>query len=1128
GHISDGVGNYSLSTKCSWLLDINKPNQTIWFHFIEFATECGWDHLYIHDGDSVFSPVLAAFSGLMVKASDNQTDKGFSVKVFNRYVYVHFSSDAAYTMAGFNISFSVNDCNGGCSKQGTCNNGKCSCNDGFTGTTCEIPICLNNCSNNGDCISGKCSCYAGFKGEDCSLHEYQSEWSMVESTNAPVARASHASITEGDSVWIVGGHTLSGNAEKNLARYDYKKKKWTNVPEKGTIPSSRYGHVSDIYKDVIYMYGGVSEGLVFNDLWKYDIVLSNWTQLTSSRYNISGHTAHIFDGTMFVFFGYSPKYSYLNIVQEYDIATDIWRVSETNGGIIQGGYGHTSVIETQKARIFIYGGYHSNPQSGYNLTDKLYMFNILTKTWTILRKSGSPMYFHSAIITNGLMLVFGGNTHNDTSVSHGAKCYSTDFMVYNIDCNSWHVLSPPNLYKSIARYGHTMSSNNGNVYIFGGFNGMMLNDILKYSVGKCGIVKDEETCNSIEPLTMCIWYQDKCYSRENLPDTYTPICNPAQGREVECNKIKLCSECQSSVYECNWCSNPGSCEHSNCTIETEFSPANCSVVQDKVCDQEQNCYSCISNPLCQWQKSFNYCINVIIIEKQEESVTPKPTAQCEKPCTNHKTCEACTEQTCMWCSNMKQCVDTDSYVVSFPYGQCMDWTTKDAKCPGSFNSTRCSGLKSCSDCQANSVCGWCNDPNNTGLGVCMEGGAHGPVDNTSLTNHSYCPAERWYFTQCPLCQCNGHSTCIENTDVCENCQDLTEGKQCEQCKSGYFGNPRNGGNCSVCECNGQADTCNRESGVCHCRTRGVTGDKCELCDKNHSYVGNPKDGGTCYYQLMTDFQFTFNLSKYEDRFFTQINFKNTPTSSDRDVDFTLNCSGYALINITTKSESRPEEEYFTVAHECDLFRTKFEHKDYDFAGDANTTFLVYVYAYKTPFWLVVSFSQFPKIDLVHFFVTFFSCFLSLLLIAAALWKIKHKYDSYRRRQLMIVEMQQMASRPFSNVTLDIERKKLIEPCSADKKEVKDPQDTFPRKRKKIGPGAIAIEPLHSNKAAVLSLIIQLPIGDEDYVPNGQTGIAIGSTIVTIGHTRKQSVEHIKGDKSKFRKHFHHTHPETCA
>ncbi|OPJ90401.1 hypothetical protein AV530_017648 [Patagioenas fasciata monilis] len=30
------------------------------------------------------------------------------------------------------------------------------------------------------------------------------------------------------------------------------------------------------------------------------------------------------------------------------------------------------------------------------------------------------------------MLVFGGNTHNDTSMSHGAKCFSSDFMAYDI------------------------------------------------------------------------------------------------------------------------------------------------------------------------------------------------------------------------------------------------------------------------------------------------------------------------------------------------------------------------------------------------------------------------------------------------------------------------------------------------------------------------------------------------------------------------------------------------------------------------------------------------------------------------------------------------------------------------
>ena len=66
------------------------------------------------------------------------------------------------------------------------------------------------------------------------------------------------------------------------------------------------------------------------------------------------------------------------------------------------------------------------------------------------------------------------------------------------------------------------------------------------------------------------------------------------------------------------------------------------------------------------------------------------------------------------------------------------------------------------------------------------------------------------------------------------------------------------------------------------------------------------------------------------------------------------------------------------------------------------------------------------------------CFLALLLIAAILWKIKQKYDRYkilnfpdvntndillryRRRQRLYVEMEQMASRPFGQVLVELER-----------------------------------------------------------------------------------------------------------
>ena len=49
-----------------------------------------------------------------------------------------------------------------------------------------------------------------------------------------------------------------------------------------------------------------------------------------------------------------------------------------------------------------------------------------------MARSYSPRYLHSAVLIGNQMLVFGGNTHNDTSVSYGAKCYSPDFMAYDL------------------------------------------------------------------------------------------------------------------------------------------------------------------------------------------------------------------------------------------------------------------------------------------------------------------------------------------------------------------------------------------------------------------------------------------------------------------------------------------------------------------------------------------------------------------------------------------------------------------------------------------------------------------------------------------------------------------------
>lgn len=59
---------------------------------------------------------------------------------------------------------------------------------------------------------------------------------------------------------------------------------------------------------------------------------------------------------------------------------------------------------------------------------------------------------------------------------------------------------------------------------------------------------------------------------------------------------------------------------------------------------------------------------------------------------------------------------------------------------------------------------------------------------------------------------------------------------------------------------------------------------------------------------------------------------------------------YNLFNFFL-GNNRVEKIY--EAYPCTYFRTKFEHGDFSFGEKENTTFLVYVYGFHTPFWLQV-------------------------------------------------------------------------------------------------------------------------------------------------------------------------------
>ncbi|ERE80945.1 attractin [Cricetulus griseus] len=973
GYLTDGPINYKYKTKCTWLIE-GYPNAVLRLRFNHFATECSWDHMYVYDGDSIYAPLVAVLSGLIVpEVRGNETVP--EVVTTSGYALLHFFSDAAYNLTGFNIFYSINSCPNNCSGHGKCTASVlvasqvyCECDKYWKGEACDIPYCKANCGSpdHGYCdLTGEklCVCNDSWQGPDCSLNvpSTESYWILpnVKPFSPSVGRASHKAVLHGKFMWVIGGYTFNYSSFQMVLKSNC------------FVYQCTYFNL----QENIFMYGGrieTSDGNVTDELWVFNIPSQSWSTKTPTvlghgqQYAVEGHSAHIMeldsrDVVMIVIFGYSAIYGYTSSIQEYHISSNTWLVPETKGAIVQGGYGHTSVYDEVTKSIYVHGGYKALPGNKYGLVDDLYKYEVNTKTC-------------SFCVPRPLLLKYA--------------------------CDEWKTLPKPNLHRDVNRFGHSAVVINGSMYIFGGFSSVLLSDVLVYKPPDCRAFQDEELCRNAGPGIKCVWNKNHCESWEtgNANTILRAKCPPKTAAlDDRCYRYADCASCTANTNGCQWCDDKKCISaNSNCSMSVR-NYTKCHVRNEQICNKLTSCKSCSLNLNCQWDQRQQEC--------QALPVSPNQNARpCKKPCSLRTSCSNCTSNgmECMWCGSTKRCVDSNAYIISFPYGQCLEWQTATCSrkyrakklgirghskqwrfdfrhaillgyniilfscfCPAAQN---CSGLRTCGQCLEQPGCGWCNDPSDTGRGYCTEGSSRGPMrlggahGSEVALDTSLCPKEKnyeWSFIQCPACQCNGHSTCIDS-NVCEQCKNLTTGKQCQDCMPGYYGDPTNGGQCTgtaacrrgvpggvQCGRSTKASAMSLTSSSLHREHLRVKlfGQKALLraapiatrCDSENRYVGNPLRG-TCYYSLLIDYQFTFSLLQEDDRHHTAINFIANPEQYQ---------SYFLHIHIlggTISGEETPIVSKTNIRE----YRDSFSYEKFNFRSNPNITFYVYVSNFSWP------------------------------------------------------------------------------------------------------------------------------------------------------------------------------------
>eukprot|EP01117_Protostelium_nocturnum_P010553 TRINITY_DN3796_c0_g1_i4.p1 TRINITY_DN3796_c0_g1~~TRINITY_DN3796_c0_g1_i4.p1 ORF type:complete len:398 (+),score=65.99 TRINITY_DN3796_c0_g1_i4:455-1648(+) len=271
----------------------------------------------------------------------------------------------------------------------------------------------------------------------CRFSFESSKWDMlyVSKENKPISRHSHSMVSFEGNLFVFGGIGPAGQMLNDIHKYNIEQGKWSEVSAVGGSPPERWGHTANLLtredgETSMIIFGGYGRNFL-RDIWEFKFSDLTWRQLPAFGHMPNSrqfHGAAIYKNWLYIVGGLGASENHGDCFK-FNFDSHVWvRVNNLSGRR----RGHVTVVHNNI--LYIHGGFNKTQRNDVNYMD----MDDPNPVWITIQdyetsNTPSARHFHSAVVYKLCMYIFGGYSQKQSNLNDVHRFFFEEQPILNLN-----------------------------------------------------------------------------------------------------------------------------------------------------------------------------------------------------------------------------------------------------------------------------------------------------------------------------------------------------------------------------------------------------------------------------------------------------------------------------------------------------------------------------------------------------------------------------------------------------------------------------------------------------------------------------------------------------------------------